>query len=265
MRRSAARACVFATGITYDVPIPHLQASREPVRLWSLLAFRRWTGVMSEGAIGHTRRILRLSQDVRPRGAMIAQIMGSGFGAMACNFLIPRILAHPRLEANHCDQVLRLLKEQEARTADSLATGLKADYVTARTIIRTLEKRIALTVDPNGRLVEKRLDEDGVARFFMQFAADMMAIRTPRSASTPRRLNDPASLARMKAQLRAMNLNFAREHQALDAYAKTMFSLSAIPYAQRVPRLESVLRPYDPLGSVRSGRLTRHDDPAGFP
>ncbi len=177
---------------------------------------------------------------------MIAQLMGSAFDAMACNILIPRILAHPRLEANHCDQILRLLKEQEARTAGSLATGVKADYVTARTIIWTLEEQIALTVHPNGRLVEKRLDEDGVARFFMQFAADMMSNTVSREAPRPETAQRPRLAGEDEAQLPAMNLNFAREHQALDAYVKTMFSLSAIPYAQRVPRLESVLRPYDP-------------------
>ncbi len=58
--------CVFATGITYDVAIPISRRAASPCGSGACSLFGAGPGDV-EGAIGHGRRILRLSQDVRPR------------------------------------------------------------------------------------------------------------------------------------------------------------------------------------------------------
>jgi hypothetical protein len=238
--------CVFATGIAHDVPIPHLQIGRRAVKLWALLAARALDRGDVEGAIGYVRRILRFSEDIRPRGAAIAQVVGAAFDAIACNFIVPRILAHPRLQAGRSDQLLALLKDHEAGIADSFATGVKAEYVLERVWIRVFEDRILLTVDANDRAIEKTLDDVGLARCLLRFVGD----RTNQS-DTPKQLdatkvNDPATLQAVRSKIRSLNLNFSTEHRALDEWAELMFTAPHLPYAQRTQKVEAMLHGYDP-------------------
>jgi hypothetical protein len=238
--------CVFAAGIGYDVPIPHVPVSREVTRLWTLLAIRALDRGNPADAIGYVRRILRLSQDLRPRGHAIAQLAGAAVNAVACNILIPTILVHPRLQLSDCDQLLLLLKGHEARTVDSFAAGVKSTYITERALIRTFEDHVALTLDANNRAVDRSLDDDEFARYVMQLVSDIMSNVDASKKVDPKRLHDPASLEKMRAQIRAMNLNFAREHQALDECTKSLLSMPTVPYAQRIPRFDAVFHRYDP-------------------
>jgi hypothetical protein len=245
--------CVFAEGIGYDVPIPHTQVGRRAVTLWTLLAVRAMDRGDLEGAIGYVRRILRLSQDIRPRGAGIDQLVGAAFDAIACNIIVPSILVHPRLRASHCDQLLTLLEDQEARIADSFAIGVKSTYIMERVVIRTFEEKIVQSVDADGRAVEEKLDADGLARYFHRLKSDILAQGGPVNTGGPRDRVPPDALGSARAQIRDMPLNFAREHQAADEWLKCMLSLPKVPYAQRIAKVEAVLRRYDPR-SVPTGQ-----------
>jgi len=95
--------------------------------------------------------------------------------------------------------------------------------------IRNFEDRVALTVDANGRAIDKALDEDGLARYFMQVVADTMGNFDPSKRVDPRVLDDPATRQRVRAQLAIMRLNFDREHRAVDEWTKAMLASPSLP------------------------------------
>lgn len=245
--------CVFAAAIAFDVPAPHLLTSRRVLELWALLAARALDRGDVDGAVGQVRRMLRLSEDIRPRGAAIAQLVGAAFDAVACNIVLPRILAHPRLKTSQCEQLLKSLRDHEARIADSFATGVKAEYVMERVLIRVFEDRVRLTVDANGRAIEKKLDDDGLARSFLELIGDITNPVDPSKRLDPTKWNDPATLRAARAQIRSLNLNFSREHQALDEWAKLMFAAPSLPHAQRTRKVQALLQRSDPR-TVPAGR-----------
>ncbi|HEV3121248.1 MAG TPA: hypothetical protein VGY53_05075, partial [Isosphaeraceae bacterium] len=129
--------CVFAPGISIDAPLPHAQAARHVVRLLQMQADRALGQNNIDGAIGNLARVLRLSRDLRPRGHVICQLVSVATDRIGCTVMIPHCLAHPRLQASHCDQLLAMLRTHEMEALDPFIEGVKADYILQRVVIRT--------------------------------------------------------------------------------------------------------------------------------
>jgi hypothetical protein len=257
--------CAFAEGMTYDVTLPHTQVSRRAVRLWLLRAIRTLDRGEIEPAIGDIQRILRLGRDMRPRGAAIDQLVAAAFDMVACNILVPAILQHPATQVTHCDQLNALLRQHQAQMVDSFATGIEANYLMVRILIRAFEQGIVLTTDANGRAVEKPLDRDGRVRYFIKLYDSVTKPSDPSKRLDPRKLQDPQVLAKAAAQLDSLKLNFPRERQAIDDWAKTMLALRTAPYPDRIRGAEAVLQRYvaprggDPSESASLFLMTNPD------
>lgn len=231
--------CVFAAGITYDAPVPHIMAAREVSRLCGVLA----AGAVDRGEIGTAlddlKRMLRLDADIRVRGPAIAHLVGTAIDRIALKVIIPRVLASPKLRIADCDRLIAILREHEARVANSFDDGVKATYIMERVILRTFEDRMATVIESDGRAAERRLDEDGVARFFVTLASQI-------SDSGRIRPDDPSAIPAAHRWLGERRLNFAVDHRAADAWARAMLSLSGVPYRDRAAKVGAALAPYDP-------------------
>jgi hypothetical protein len=238
--------CAFAEGMTFDVTLPHTQVSTRAVRLWALRLVRALDRGELDLAIGDIQRILRLSRDIRPRGSAIDQIFATAVDALACNNLIPSILRHPSMQTKQCEQLLALLKRHREQMVDSFATGVEANYLMGRILIRAFEQGIVLTVDANGRPIEKSIDHDGRVRYFIKLFEAFAQSSDPSKRVDPRNLQDPRFMARASADFDALKLNFPRERQALDDWTKSLLSLRTAPYSERIRRAEAVIQHYRP-------------------
>src|SRR5262249_52463935 len=94
--------------------------------------------------------------------------------------------------------------------------------------------------------VEKTLDDDGLARCFLQLVGDITNQGDTSKRLDPTKVNDPATLQAARAQIRSPNLNFSKEHRALDEWAELMFSAPRLPHAQRTQKVEALLYGYNP-------------------
>jgi len=249
--------CAFAEGMAYDSPLPHTHVCRQAVRLWTLRAIRALDRGDLDAVIGDIQRILRLSRDLRPRAAGIDQIVGAAFDSVACKILVPLVLQHPKLQMKHCDQLIVLLKEHQARLVDSFATGVSATYIMERTIFRTFEDGTVLSIDANGRMVEKTLDRNGQIRFFLKLIADIVQLHNPAQSIDPARFEDPQVQARVGANLDSLRLGLAKDHKALNEWAECLLTARTAAYPERVRRIEEVLQrhipsPTDKPGGVKS-------------
>ena len=78
------------------------------------------------------RTHLRLSRDLLPRGERIVGHVSSAIDVFTVKSLIVPLLTAPGLTIEHCDRLLALLLEHEARSVDAYAEGLRADYLSYR-------------------------------------------------------------------------------------------------------------------------------------
>ena len=72
--------------------------------------------------------MLRLNRDLRPRGALISQFVSTAVDGICCKQIVPLILTAPGIETRHCDRLLALLTEHEAKAIDPFWEGTRADY-----------------------------------------------------------------------------------------------------------------------------------------
>ena len=91
-----------------------------------------------DAALRDLGRQLRLSRDLIPQGIMIADLVAASMDDSAARDMIVPLLAAPGLTAAHCDRLLALLAEHEARSVDPYIEGLRTEYLTSRATLHDL-------------------------------------------------------------------------------------------------------------------------------
>ena len=124
--------CVFQTSRSFDSYAPHQQAASE-VR--DVIQWR----VRRDLHVGDLQRpladlnvLLRLTRDLRPRGASGTQFSTMFLEESACRNLTPAILTAPEVTVQDCNRLLAIMIEHERGAIDMLREGVCADYIVAR-------------------------------------------------------------------------------------------------------------------------------------
>lgn len=130
--------CVFVTGLGIDAMAPHAQASRTVARLAVMRMYRaRVTGDFAAVGLA-VRQTLRLSRDLRPRGMHVVQLVSAVFDGMVFTAISDLMRAQRGLTVEHCDGLLALLAEHEARGIPSTEEGIRMEYIIARNEIEAV-------------------------------------------------------------------------------------------------------------------------------
>lgn len=130
--------CSFPSDITPTALLPHIQATREVARVLAFKVRRELDRGEVDRAIDDVATTLRMSDDLRPRGPSISQLVGVALTSFCYHEMIRPILAAPRLTAPKAERLLRLLTEHEARARKSLGEGLRFGYLTSRATVQAL-------------------------------------------------------------------------------------------------------------------------------
>jgi hypothetical protein len=133
--------CVFQTGRSLQSPFPHIEAAREVARVVTWRTRRDLQRGDFQRPLEDLQTLLRLSRDLRPRGAAVCQLVSIAVDGICCEQMVPAILTAPAVEARHCDRLLTLLAEHEANRIDAFVEGNRADYITARLALHDLQHR----------------------------------------------------------------------------------------------------------------------------
>ena len=82
--------------------------------------------------------MLRLVRDLRPRGYIISQLVADAISQVICTSAIPSIVASPRLRAEHCERLIKVLSGHGEKSVDGYIEGLRAEYLLTRTVFEDL-------------------------------------------------------------------------------------------------------------------------------
>jgi RNA polymerase sigma factor (sigma-70 family) len=130
--------CVFETGLGVTARIPHVQTVGHVGRVVRLKVCRELERGEFDAAFRDLSRLLRLSRDLLPRGAMITTMVSAATDRAAVENVIVPMLNAKRLTAEHCDRILALLIEHETRSIDPYVEGLRGDYLSTRATLHDL-------------------------------------------------------------------------------------------------------------------------------
>jgi len=132
--------CVFVNGIHYGSLYPHAQSARGFARLACIQLYHaRLKGNFDE-AEQAIRRTLRLSRDVRLRGALVVQLISYTLDETVLTGIADFTLSQQGLTAKDCDRLLALLSEHEREGVSATDEGLRMEYVTTRTTLDWLRQ-----------------------------------------------------------------------------------------------------------------------------
>jgi len=130
--------CVFQTAISATTQIPHAQVARQVARVAALKVRRELDRGELDAALRDVARLLRLSRDLLPRGVMITDLVSAAVDVSVAKEGIVPLLTTPGLTVAHCDRLLALLAEHEARSLDPYTESLRAEYVCNRATLHDL-------------------------------------------------------------------------------------------------------------------------------
>ncbi len=130
--------CVFHTAIGVTAQVPHVQAARQVGRVAVLKVRRELERGELDAALRDLERLLRLSRDLLPQGIMITDLVSAAIDGSAAKEILVPLLATPGLTVPHCERLLALLAEHDARSLDPFAEGLRAEYFANRATLREL-------------------------------------------------------------------------------------------------------------------------------
>ena len=130
--------CVFETGFDPTAMLPHAQVARQVARVSNLKVQRALERGDLVAAIHEIELVLRLTRDLRPRGVTITQLVADACTQITCSSMVPAVLASPRLRAEHCERLLKVLETHDAKYADGYTEGLRAEYISARSTLESL-------------------------------------------------------------------------------------------------------------------------------
>ena len=151
--------CVFETGLGLGALLPHVQAAREVSRWTDIKTQRDLERGQWDDAHHNIERLLRLSRDLRRRGASVSQLVSVAIDGQAYEGPVKRLLAAPGLTAEHCDRLLATLVQHQQQAIDPGAEAMRNDYVTTRTVLHDLQHRTG-EFDP--RFMKEELETDSI-------------------------------------------------------------------------------------------------------
>ena len=130
--------CVFQTAIGVTAQVPHAQVARQVARVAALKIRRELERDEFDAALRDLARLLRFSRDLLPQAVIITDFVAAAIDGFLAREAIVPLLATPGLTVAHCDRLLALLAEHEARSVDPYIEGLRAEYVSQRATLHAL-------------------------------------------------------------------------------------------------------------------------------
>jgi RNA polymerase sigma factor (sigma-70 family) len=130
--------CVFETPLGATAQVPHVTVARQVGRVTVLKVRRELERGEIDAALRDLARLLRLTRDLLPRGVMIVDMVSAAIDGVAAKDVIEPLLAAPGLTVAHCDRLLALLVEHEARSVDAYTEGLRTEYLSSRATLHDL-------------------------------------------------------------------------------------------------------------------------------
>ncbi len=123
--------CVFETGLGSASLLPHVQTSRDVVRIVSLRILDSLDRDDLNAPIIDAARVLRMTRDLQPRGLAITELVYAAELTVLTKDLIG-VVSHPKLKGSQCERLIKLLLDHEAHALDGYSEALKAEYLTER-------------------------------------------------------------------------------------------------------------------------------------
>jgi hypothetical protein len=232
--------CVFETGFDIATMLPHAQASRQVVRVSALKVQRDLQRGDPAAAIREIEMVLRLVRDLRPRGAEITQLVADADSQVIFSVAVPAILAAPRLRAEQCERLVKVLETHEAKSLDGYAEGLRAEYIVARS---TLE---AVVYHQSDLAMSLRLKSgESVVRTILRYGAYTSTAAAAATSGLPDG-NWDGIVAR------ATPAEVSRQAKEIARFYRTLLDLSTLPYAPRIKKT-SAFKP--PMGTDLLARV----------
>ena len=130
--------CVFQTAHGATARIPHAMVARQVARVAVLKVRRERERGEFDAAIRDLARLLRLSRDLLPQAGMIVDLVSASIEGSASREIILPLLTTPGLTIEHCDRLLAMLADHEARSIDPYIEGLRAEYLYQRMTLHDL-------------------------------------------------------------------------------------------------------------------------------
>ncbi len=235
--------CVFETGFDIAALLPHAQVARQVARISMLKVQRAVQRGDIAAAIHEIELVLRLARDLRPRGVTITQLVADACSQFICLTAVPTVLASPRLRAEQCERLMKVLETHDTKSLDGYDEGMRAAYIGARA---TLEM---IVQDPSKFATTLGLKKgQSVART----ALDRTAM--PHAPG-----NDPSSGQAEGGWdaiiARATPAEVSRHAKELTRFYRNLLEMSTLPYARRIERISGLKAASgtDPLSRVVRG------------
>jgi hypothetical protein len=242
--------CVFETGLSVATLLPHVQTSRQVVRVVSQRALASLDRGDLNAPIADVARALRMARDLQPRGVTITELVYNAEVAALTKQVVTPVLSHPRLRGTQCDRLIKVLIDHEAHALDGYSEALKAEYLMERSTLHDAAGR------PGDR--DRVAADKAKAAVFESF----------------RLFNLPQN-AQQKAKAIAADLPKATPQQYADAvadmntYYRSLLVAAKLPYGEKQAKAKSAGRATSgtkPSAPVELVRLIREpmNDPAGL-
>jgi HEAT repeat protein len=210
------RNCVFVTGIRYDSELPHAQAARQVARLAQIQVYHGIAKNDFQEVEDAIRRTLRLSRDLRPRGAMICQLVSMAMDAVVASAITDLVLGHKDLSVEQCDRLLNLLVEHQGAATDARAEGYRMEYIMLRHSMAEVQSgRLSVDTlaemreDPSMRKMDpKRINWERELSMVNPFFSAAIAIAAKPVRETATKQWGEGQIAEMKKQRSQFTLYF---------------------------------------------------------
>ncbi len=224
------RPLIFETSVGLATLLPHAQVARTVAFLLEVQAFRAITRHDPNTAIASLKSALRMSRDLRPRGAAVCQLVSIAIDRICLNSILPAILDGEDCTAEHCDTLASLLREHQATGWDRWEAGAQAEYLMLRTAIHDLEHRTGdFAPDRIPKLMEGL---GGTTPGHLIFAMAMM----DRDVEETQR-----QVQSFNTRLEVMSEDeFQQELRVLGEWYRDMLPILRLPRGQQAGALESV-------------------------
>ncbi|OHB66210.1 MAG: hypothetical protein A2V70_12275 [Planctomycetes bacterium RBG_13_63_9] len=132
--------CVFQTGRSLHSLFPHIQAARQVARVVTWRTRRDLQHGDLQRPLQDLKMLLRLKRDLQVRGLLVTQLVSVAVDGQCCE-LVRMILNAPGVQVEHCDRLLALLAEHEAKAIDPFVEGNRAEYICYRLALHDLQHR----------------------------------------------------------------------------------------------------------------------------
>jgi hypothetical protein len=220
--------CVFEAGLGVAALYPHVQVARQVARVAALKVRRAVERRDLDAAISNVEPVLRLARDLQPRGAVINELVVSAVNNYVCVEIVSTILASPALRVGHCDQLLRVFANHEAKSMDGYGESLRMGYLMTRVTIRDLAKHPGAVAEQMG-LKSGESVVNAIAASILG-GVNPVGFR-PFPADADAQLAQTSS-AKMTIKVRE-----------LGRYYGALLALDGIPYADRIAKATAIALP----------------------